>query len=396
MKLKLIALLLAVCMIFSCLTACGESKQTEEPAAPAETSAPEESAAPTEETSAGEEAPEMPDWDFAAAYAKHDPDAVVYTVNGAEVVWSEYFAWLYSVIGQIATYYGITDWDTELDEGYTCQDYIREYAEGMSCEYALVARKAADLGISLTKEDLAAVDALIQADADAYYDGDVNALFDYLKTSYYTEEYYRFMTGSAMLYEKIFEHYFGENGSKLSDEDALNWVKDNNYIYAKHILIKCIDDEGKPLEDSALEEKVELAADLVKQLQACPDDEREALFDKLMHEYSEDTGLAVNPDGYYFQTGQMVPNFEYAATTLEKNTVQGVVESEYGLHILYQNGMSADHVFTCDTYGNPITVRFQAANALFSEITAEWTEEMEIVYTPEFETIDLDELFGVL
>jgi len=393
MKLKPIALLLAVVLLFSCLTACGEAAPAEE-----QTEQAEETAAPAEETEADAEAADktVPTRDYAAAYAKYDPNAVVFTVNGAEVKWSEYFAWLYSVIEQIASYYGITDWNTELEEGYTCQDYILEYAQGMSSEYAFVHQKADELGVKLTDEDLATIDATIQADADEYYGGDLDALYAYLEESYYTKDYYRFMTEAALLYQDIFESYFGAEGSKVSDEDVYAWLEDAGYIYTKHILLKCIDDAGNALDDAALEEKADLAVDLVKQLQNCKDDEREALFDKLMNEYSDDTGLALNPDGYYFLPGEMVETFELAAKALEKNTVPGVVQSDYGLHILYQNGMNPEHVFTCDSYGNPITVRYQAANELFSQITAQWTEEMEAVFSPEFENLNLDELFGTV
>ena len=170
----------------------------EETAAPAPTAAAE-TAAPAdepEETPVPAE-PAEPGIDYDAAYAKYAPDDVVFTVDGTPVTWERYYCWLYSSMNQLASYYGITDWSMELEEGYTVEDYIKEYAQGMTCQHVVIANKAGELGISLSEEDLTSVEAAIQSDADAYHDGDTDALFDYLAGMYYSEDYYRFMTDST-------------------------------------------------------------------------------------------------------------------------------------------------------------------------------------------------------
>ncbi len=368
----------------------------EETAAPAPTAAAE-TAAPADEP---EEtpvpaAPADPGIDYDAAYAKYAPDDVVFTVDGTPVTWERYYCWLYSSMNQLESYYGITDWSMELEEGYTVEDYIKEYAQGMTCQHVVIANKAGELGISLSEEDLTSVEAAIQSDADAYHDGDTDALFDYLAGMYYSEDYYRYMSGTPILYDKMFAHFYGEKGEKLTDEDVASFMDDHGYLHAKHILFKTVDDAGAPLSDEDAAVRKALAEQVLEQLRACTPEELPEAFDALMTMYSEDPGSARFPDGYYFQPGDMVAEFEAAASALAEGEVSDIVETSYGYHILYRPAFDPEDVFDYDDEGNAVTVRNAAANGLFSNMMSDWASSMEVVYTPEFENLSLDELFDV-
>jgi peptidyl-prolyl cis-trans isomerase D len=71
------------------------------------------------------------------------------------------------------------------------------------------------------------------------------------------------------------------------------------------------------------------AEDLLQQLEAGAD------FAMLATEFSEDAGTAVNGgDLDYFGRGRMVPEFETAAFALEPGQTSGVVQSQFGFHII--------------------------------------------------------------
>ena len=81
-------------------------------------------------------------------------------------------------------------------------------------------------------------------------------------------------------------------------------------------------DYGKLVKDKSLEEVLKLALD--------GED-----FATLAKEYSDDPGSAANGgDLGYFTKGQMVQPFEEAAFSLKSGEISGLVESEYGYHII--------------------------------------------------------------
>ena len=100
-------------------------------------------------------------------------------------------------------------------------------------------------------------------------------------------------------------------------------------VQAQHILIKTVDDSGKEIENKTqLKEKEDLANSIYKKANGGED------FDKLIEEYNEDPGMSVNPEGYVFTYGEMVPEFEEAAFALKEGEVSRPVKTSYGWHII--------------------------------------------------------------
>ncbi len=121
---------------------------------------------------------------------------------------------------------------------------------------------------------------------------------------------------------------------EITDEVLLGDYEKNKELYksdsakAKHILIKTLGDDNEKLPEDKLKEAKAKAEKIVADLKKGAD------FDKLMNEFSEDPGLATNPDGYTFGKGEMVPEFEKTAFELEKGKVSGIVETQFGYHII--------------------------------------------------------------
>ena len=118
-------------------------------------------------------------------------------------------------------------------------------------------------------------------------------------------------------------------------------------------------------------------ADLEAQLQAA--DDKEALFDELMKEYSEDTDSSGNvnsPDGYEAKSGQMVAAFEEAALALQPGQISGIVESTYGYHIILRLPIQA------------ADYREKYVSYLMSQRQQSWLEQFPVETNDEFKKID--------
>ncbi len=99
-------------------------------------------------------------------------------------------------------------------------------------------------------------------------------------------------------------------------------------LRAKHIYINSRGADGNPLTGQALEEAKAKAEEAYQKLQNGSD------FDALVQEYGEDPGMEENPDGYVFNRGMMIAEFEDAAYQLGAGETSGVVTTPIGFHII--------------------------------------------------------------
>jgi peptidyl-prolyl cis-trans isomerase D len=128
--------------------------------------------------------------------------------------------------------------------------------------------------------------------------------------------------------------------AQVSDNQIRQQYQDNldNYrtperVKVRHILVKT---QGKPpAEVPALKQK---ADDILKQLQHGAD------FADLAKKDSEDPGSAVKGGELgWIVRGQTVPQFEKAAFTLKPGELSGVIQTDYGFHILQVEDKQAAH-----------------------------------------------------
>ena len=126
--------------------------------------------------------------------------------------------------------------------------------------------------------------------------------------------------------------------AKISDDQLQREYQDNidsyrlpDRVKVRHILIKT---QGKPKEESPkLKAKAE---DLLKQLQHGGD------FAELAKKNSDDPGSAEKGGELgWIVRNQTVPNFEKTAFSLKPGELSGVVETEYGYHIIQEEDKQA-------------------------------------------------------
>ena len=277
-------------------------------------------------------------------------DAVVMTVNGADVTAERYCYWLNNSTNYRSQQSGdeALDWEEEVD-GQPLSEYLKEDAKDTAVLYAVVEEQAAKNHCTLdekSEEELASFrDYYIQSMGD----GDEETYLKELSLQGISEETFLHFAEVSFLYEKLSKTLYAgdaddaESKAELQKfaekhvkeqgyDDIKAFLEETGYMYAKHILISTVDDDRNPLPEEEVAAKKKQAEDILQQLKNS--DEPLVLFDELMNEYSEDPGLAQEPDGYVFGPGEMAEAFENATKALGDNEISDLVESNYGYHII--------------------------------------------------------------
>lgn len=394
---KFIAMLIAVCLAFAAFTGCSSTAPAAE-----NTTAPEDAAAETptaESTDTAEASPavETKSVDFDALYASHEPDEIVAKIGGYDVTWEDYFYWLYiqasqidDYFSQMSAYYGISyNWDdpyTEGDEKTYAQLTVENAGEMLGQVYG-IEDYADEHGVTLSAADEEEIAETIKSDMTAVCGEDAtDEQFDEaLAEKHLPRDMYERMCRINYLYNAGLTAEYGENGDKLSDEEALEYLKEHGYLSANHILLMTIDPStGESLTEEEIAEKKAQAQEIADELAAIDDpDELAKRFAELKEEYCEDSGKTAYPDGYVFTEGTMVSEFEDAVKALTAGEVSGVVESKYGYHIIMRLADDPDRAVTDSSNGS--SARFLAASEKYAAEVEDYIGKIKVEYTDGFE-----------
>ena len=305
-------------------------------------------------------------------------DTVVATAGGHEILAADYLYWLEraaaSYLSQLSTYYGVTEipWDMETENG-TMKDMVQQTALETAALFRLMPEIGTAEGISLSQESQDTVQAQLEALGDTEQERDYVLWYQMM-----TQDLYARVYEQLEMYSQLQELYYGEDSEDYpTDAEVLAYAEEDMGVYrAKHILIMTVDEETRePLADDVIAEKKAQADDLLAQIRAASDPV--AKFDELMNEYSEDPGLATNPDGYVAVQGQMVPEFEEAALALEPGEISDVVYSEStGYHIILRLPL------------DPADYRSDMIIGLMEDRTKQWLADNPVETTETFDQID--------
>lgn len=417
---KISVLLLSSAMILTSLTACqsselkpmNDSSSSLSSAAPADEQDDPETPAPTPEPK-----------DYTYAYEKYSPDDVVLTVDGSDVTWKEYFYWVKYMASDIEQYVGsIDDWNDALELGGTEEEmtnagFLKESVESQVQQFRVLEAKAEELGVSLDDEDKETLQQEWEAQVETEGKGDEKT---YMKEEFIDRELFDSIMGVPLLFTKVYETMFGENGEDVSDEDAISYAAENGFLKAKHILLQTeyaeesadtADDSEtadepdvteSPEEQEAKEVELEakkeayaaeqrvIAENVLAQINAA--DDKAAKFEELLTEYNEDPGMESSPDGYTFAEGTMVTEFYEGTKALEEGEISDIIESDFGYHIIMRLPLTADSELMYR--GQNVPAKYFASEFMMNSNFEAWMDESKIEYTDEFKDLDLADVLN--
>lgn len=214
--------------------------------------------------------------------------AITATVDGKTVEFpvGPYLYYLQSTCDYYRAYYVTmqgesADWAAALakDDGALSKQLV-SMAKDNYMLYLFIETTFDKLGLTLTAEEEAEIDRLIQQDFVSVYGNDkVNSIRQQLRLTY---EEFRSLVGINVKSDKIIEHYYGENGVQaISAQTRKDFFKDN-YARFKYVVFMTVDEDGNSYTDARIKEIEELAKDASEEL------EGGAVFEDVMKKYSDD------------------------------------------------------------------------------------------------------------
>lgn len=224
----------------------------------------------------------------------------------------EILVYLTNTQNQYEKVYGSQIWQTDL-QGVTLEENVKDRVLAKIAQIKSMNLLAKEHNVTLAKEDEAAV-----TEAAERYFGSLNETEK--EKLQVTQESIGQLYREYALAEKVYYYIIKDINPEISDDEART-------ITVEHILIKTYSLNGKnervPYTEQAKKEACERAKEALERAKAGED------FDALVAEYNEDS-----KSQYSFGKGEMDKAFEEAAFNLGKDEISGIVESEYGYHII--------------------------------------------------------------
>lgn len=252
---------------------------------------------------------------------------VVATVNGQEITLGNYEKLLALNKSSMESYYGSDIWSTEVEEGTTYEDTLKDMVLESMISSEVIYQQA-------EKEKVAPTDEEVQEQIDSFNES-IKEDTDYqneLKNMGINDEFLKFQFARDIANQNLQSHY--EENTEVSETDMEKYYEDNkddfytDTVTASHILIKTQDDEGNELSDEDKAKAKETAEEALAKVKSGED------FAEVAKEYSEDTSASSGGELGTFGRGQMVEEFETAAFDMNAGDVSDIVETQYGYHII--------------------------------------------------------------
>lgn len=276
-----------------------------------------------------------------------DPDDAMLTVDGREVPAELYLYWVLGAADYLCASRpdlcgedGAPDWDAELESGMTVRESVLAEALDNAKMHAVIECWAEEYDVTLGADTEEAIDREIASVTEQL--GGEEAMEQYLASRGLTAETNRRLSRLFYLYANMLA-LTKEEGSPLYITDEVLYQYEGitpETVLADHILARYPEDEAdRPAARANMEQVLETILS---------DEDPVAAFQFVADNYSEDAGRTYYPNGYLVTAdAPYVQVFKDTALSLAEYEISGVVESEFGYHIIMRKPLR-DYV--ADTY----------------------------------------------
>ncbi len=279
-------------------------------------------------------------------------------VNGESISKEAYLNELNIYKNMYEAQYGSDIWSIEIEAGKSFERYLKESVlENMITDKALE-QIALENGVEVSDEELESQFETYKSQfpSDEGYQ-------TFLDTNMMTEDYLKNTIRKDQIINEYLQDYSQE--VEVNDSDLETYYEENkdeiDKVRASHILV----------EDPVL------AQEVLEKLYEGED------FAEMAKEYSIDGSAQSGGDLGFFGKGQMIPEFEEVAFSLEVGELSGLVESQFGIHII----KVTEKQTTFEE--NKEAVEEQYRSNLFNERVTEIRENAEVEKVVDYENIDL-------